>query len=136
MEAKEVLEKIRKLQSMKELEPPEFCEENGYADILAKSFGKNLKPTQLRKFFHALKDVQRNLKKQSFDRKGIVKLLPELAYALGRELIPKQFYELMKVCLSAQRLKDDQDFERVMQFLTALLAYHKFHEKVKDGGRE
>ncbi|MEW6375032.1 MAG: type III-A CRISPR-associated protein Csm2 [Thermodesulfobacteriota bacterium] len=125
-EIKEVLEELKKLVSMKELDASKFCEENGYADSLAQKFGKDeLKPTQLRKVFHALKDIQRGLKSQPFDRTKVMKLLPEIAYASGRGLIPKTFYDLMKICLSKEKLKDKNDFEKVMDLLTSILAYHK-----------
>lgn len=123
-EVKQVLEEVKKLNSLKDLDPSKFCEEEGYADSLAKNFDK-LKPTQLRKFFHALKDIQRGLRAQRFDRAKIIRLLPELAYASGRNLIPKEFYDLMKICLSEDKLKDIEDFEKLMDFLTAILAYHK-----------
>jgi len=58
--------------------------------------------------------------------------LPELAYAYGRDVIPKEFYDLMKALLHPprERFHGYEDIERLMQVLTALLAYHKFH-----GGR-
>lgn len=125
-EVKQVLEEARRLTRMKDLDPAKFCEEEGYADSLAQKFGKDeLKPTQLRKIFHALKDIQQKLKSQPFEQIKVMRLMPELAYASGRGLIPKSFYELMKICMSKERLKDKEDFDRMMDFLTAILAYHK-----------
>jgi CRISPR-associated protein Csm2 len=124
----EILNEIKRLESMKDLDVSKFCEENGYADSLVQEFKKEkeeLKATQLRKIFHALKVLQRETKFKEFDRTKIMKLLPELAYASGRGLIPKSFYELMKICLGREKLKDKDDFERVMDFITAILAYHK-----------
>ena len=125
-EVKQVLEEMKRLTRMKDLDPSKYCEEEGYADSLAQKIGKDeLKPTQLRKVFHALKDIQRTLKSQPFDRSQVMKLIPELAYALGRGLIPKPFYDLMRICLSKEKLQNNDDFERLMDFLTAILAYHK-----------
>ncbi len=61
-------------------------------------------------------------------------LVPELAYARGRDLIPQKFYDLMRRCLSDPKLQTVGDFRRLAELLTALLAYHKYHEKVKGGG--
>lgn len=140
----EMLEKQNKPLS-EVLEPEDFAEPGKLADQLAREFIEdrdNLKPTQLRKIFHALKDIERPLKGKEKDkdlspeaRNKIILLVPELAYATGRELIPKKFYRLMRILLSSEKLKTGNDLERVVQFLTAILAYHKYHEKVK-GGRE
>ncbi len=125
-EIKDIIEEIKKLKSIKELDPSKFYEENGFADSLAQKFKKDeLKATQLRKIFHALKELHREIKFKPFDRTKVMKLLPEIAYASGRGLIPKQFYDLLKICFSKEKMKDKEDFERIMDFLTSILAYHK-----------
>jgi len=95
-----------------------------------------LKSTQLRKFFHALKDIERTYKTKKendpFNFSDVSPVLPELAYALGRELIPREFYDLMKECLSDRKLKTVKDYRRFIEFLTAILAYHKMHKELKD----
>ncbi|MBU1207731.1 MAG: type III-A CRISPR-associated protein Csm2 [Proteobacteria bacterium] len=120
----------------------EFAEQDKLADQLAAEFRTSLKPTQLRKIFHAIKAIERRFKGEDdskrFDPQDKVEvrlLVPELAYARGRDLIPQKFYELMRQCLSEQKLQSLGDFRRLAQLLTALLAYHKYHDKVK-GGRE
>lgn len=132
----EVLEQVKALPTMSRLDPARFAEEDGLADSLAQKFGKeDLKPTQLRKVFHELKAIQREIKSKDlqdqFERTRVVKLMPTLAYACGRGLIPKEFYELMKTCLSPQKLVTNEDFLQVVEFVTAILAYHKYHQEVK-----
>jgi len=133
----EVINGIKALPSMSALKVSDFAEENGLADSAAKYFvqkdenerKERLKPTQLRKVFHSLKNVERKVKgkrNEPFDRVEILNILPELAYALGRDLIPKEFYDLMKECLSQQKLKTVDDFYQFMKFLEAILAYHKY----------
>lgn len=116
--------------TFKEIPVSEFAEENGWADRIADEFKYKLKPTQLRKVFHSLKAVQRKVKKEnlndSFNREKVALLLPELAYSVGRDLIPRKFYDLFKTCFDAQLLKTNEDFLRFMDFLTAVLAFHKF----------
>lgn len=124
------------------LNPEQFAEENQVAYRLAQEYvGKKeeFKVTQLRKVFHALKEKERLLKgKDDEDLEPDIKvairlLIPELAYAQGRKLIPYEFYELMQLCLSSEKLQKVGDLRVLMQFLTALLAYYKFHEKRKEG---
>jgi CRISPR-associated protein Csm2 len=127
--AQEVIAKVESLKRLAELDPKDFAEEQGYADVLAQAFGGTLKPTQLRKVFHSLKRIDLGLKGKpadtALDRAEVNRLIPELAYALGRQLIPREFYALMKACLGHQRMQTVGDFRRAMQFLTAILAYHK-----------
>jgi CRISPR-associated protein Csm2 len=127
----EILWKLKSLSRMADLNPTDFAEEGGYADTLAREFGRDLKSTQLRKVFGALKQVDIQVKRDPLDkplaRSEINRLIPELAYAFGRNLVPKGFYDLMKMCLSQTKLQTVGDFRRLMEFLTALLAYHKFH---------
>ena len=125
----EVKERIAALDSMSALKREDFCEENGLADSLAQRFGKEeLKAVQLRKVFQELKAIQREVERgikteedrqRSFDRTRVVGLMPILAYTSGRGLIPKDFYEILRDCLSAQKLKTNE-------FVEAILAYHKF----------
>lgn len=125
----EILAKLERLSRMADFNPADFAEEGGDADTLAREFGEELKSTQLRKVFGALKQVDIRVKSDPPDkplpRSEINRLIPELAYAYGRGLVPQRFYKLMKLCLSHTKTKTVEDFRRLMEFLTALLAYHK-----------
>lgn len=129
--AQEVIAKVESLKRLSELDPKDFAEEGGYAHVLAREFGGTLKPTQLRKIFHSLKRIDLGLKGKpadaSLDRGEVNRLIPELAYALGRQLIPRDFYNLMKACLGHQRMQTVGDFRRAMALLTAVLAYQKLN---------
>lgn len=131
----QVKEHIRNLSSMKALRPEDYCEEGGLAHSLvqAKGFGKDdLKITQLRKVFGELQRINRQVEREKdknaeFNRSQILPLLPVLAYAKGRKLIPEDFYELMRMSLDAQRLKTNEDFLRFYDFFRAVIAFHKFY---------
>lgn len=142
--SKNIIEELEKKGSFSELlRIEDFAEEGKVADQLAREFRKSLKPTQLRRIFHAIKEVERNLKevKKDHDKKEltsqnrsrIFRLLPELAYARGRLLIPQTFYRLMRISLGTEKLKTVKDLRVFIEFLTAILAYHKYHEK--EGGK-
>ncbi len=127
--AQQVIAKVEGLKRLADLDPREFAEEGGYAHVLAGEFRGALKPTQLRKVFHALKRIDLALKTKpaeaTLDRAEVNRLIPELAYAMGRQLIPRDFYTLMKACLGHQRMQTVGDFRRAMELLTAILAYPK-----------
>jgi CRISPR-associated protein Csm2 len=152
VDIKEILKSIREVAPMSNLSPKDFADEGGYADILAgffveqdmKQHKDRLKPTQLRKVFHTLKTIERKYKpkgdEEAFIISDVLSLKPELAYAMGRELIPIEFYDLMKNSLTAPKLPKVKDFRRLIEFLTALLAYHKYRKGIKTssekGGKE
>lgn len=125
---------IKNLSSMSALKPEDYCEEGGLAHSLvqAKGFSKDdLKVTQLRKVFGELQKIHRQVEREAkkedkFDRPQILPLLPVLAYARGRKLIPSDFYELMRLSLDAQRLQTNEDFLRFYDFFRAVIAFHKF----------
>jgi CRISPR type III-A-associated protein Csm2 len=139
-----ILNELKKKGSLMELLTPEqFAGRGQVAEEIAKQYVKEMKPTQLRKVFHALKEKERAFKgkndKEELDSKSkatIRLFIPELAYAHGRKLIPKGFYDLMSLCFGKDKLQKIGDLRVLMQFLTSILAYHKFHEKVKEGGGE
>lgn len=112
-----------------------------YQFVTGEGAGKDLNSTQLRKIFHELKDYQRQIKlkklgdKDVLPDKGRLALLQaNLAYARGRELIPNSFYELLVFCLRTERCKTKADFDRLVQLLEAILAYHKYHSSLKRKG--
>ena len=127
---------LENLEAVSQLRREDFAEENGYAHVLAKEFKDDLKPTQLHKFFHEIKRVQQKVKREGeeakFERGKILTLLPMLAYSAGRELIPKEFYDILKICLSKERLKTNEDFLRFAEFMEAIMAFHKYITKTQE----
>jgi len=133
---RQVQERIESLRSMSDLRREDFCEEDGLADSLAQKFGKDeLKPTQLYKVFQELKRIERDVKGKDpgdgFERSAVVHLLPIVAYNAARGHIPKPFYEIIRTCLSRERLHTNGDFVRVVEFISAVLAYHKFQSQTR-----
>ena len=121
------------------LTPQDFAAEGLVAETMAKSFKGKLKPTQMRKVFHSFKQIERRLR-ASKDEEAIRPELqaeislqvPNLAYAVGRELLPKDFYDVLKLCLHQEKIKTAADVRRLNQLLTAILAYQKYYEKERD----
>lgn len=121
--------KIEGLAHMKDLKVEDFAEEGGLAQSLIKDVGRDLKATQLRRFFHYVKDIAQGYKldgDKSFSRAEVAALMPLLAYAKGRGLIPENFYKVMKTIFGPKKCTDREDFLTAANFLEAIMAYHKF----------
>ncbi len=91
--------------------------------ILA-SYEVGLKATQLRRFYEAMLAI-RGKKSAS-----LMILKPQLAYAkarASRELTP--FFIVVNPLM--ERVHDAEDFSRLVHFIEAIVAYHKYH-----GGRD
>jgi len=130
----QVKEKIKGMSCMSELKQTDFGEEGGLADSLVsdKKFREALKPTQLRKIFDELKSIYRKVKKEDKEKDftehtRVMKLITMLAYSCGRELIPMDFYDIMTTGL--KRLKKNEDFLWLHEFVEAILAFHKLRGK-------
>lgn len=120
------------------LKPEDFAGEGMVADQMARKFKSDLNPTQMRKVFHAFKQIERKLKTRNDDedideslRAEITLLVPNLAYAVGRKLLPKEFYNVLKSSLHASKLQKVRDFRRLNQLLTAILAYQKYYSETE-----
>jgi CRISPR type III-A-associated protein Csm2 len=127
----QVLNEIKGLKAMSDLPAERYAEENGLADSFVQGLRGDLKPTQLRKVFHQIKDMRHQFKHEKFERAKVAMVMPTLAYSAGRKLIPGDFYELMKLCFGQERCKTDKDFEAATDFLEAIMAYHKYHDGLK-----
>jgi len=137
----QTIEQIRRhlegLKAMKELKAEDFAEEDGLAASLALSVKDKLKPTQLRKVFHQIKDIRRVVdREKTFDRAKVAMVMPLLAYGVGRGLVPKDFYETMKLCFGKERCATMDDFTRASDFLEAVMAYHKYYTETQKGKPE
>jgi CRISPR-associated protein Csm2 len=126
-----VLEDIRSLPRMSAIPVEKYAEENGWADLfvqdLVRNRNKELKANQLRRFFHKIKQIQHQVETtNSFKYAQVASVMPVLAYARGRELIPEEFYELMKLCFGSERCREAADFLAAANFLEAVMAYHKY----------
>lgn len=116
------------------------CPRDGWAHRIAKDLGSGMNPTQLRRFFGPLKaiaDVHRwrnpDDEIQSENRVELLLLVPMLAYAVGRGRMPERFFWRLEACLGTTRLRTAADVVALGDFLTAVVAWHKF-ENPSGGG--
>lgn len=134
----DVIKHLEGLQKLSDLKPEDYALENKIADKIARAKG-DMKITQIRKFFGHIKKIESiDLKNKKdgdeFDLAKLYLLMPELAYSLGRGVINREFYDVMKLCLGSNKIKVVSDFKRFVELLTAVIAYSKMQEAEKKGG--
>jgi CRISPR-associated protein Csm2 len=125
-----VVSAIQQKDTMRALRYNEFAEEGKFADQVAKQYGGDLNPTQLRKIFQHLKSIQQRVRKRDpeedfAEEADLLRLMPQIAYAAGRDNIPKGFYNLLRVCFSSEKIQTNEDFLHAFDFIEAILAYQK-----------
>lgn len=133
----EYIKKIQEARNLSEISVEEVAKEDGIAESAAKSFGKNLKPTQLRKFFDQAKSIEAGLKEDGWESvsANFAMLRPSLAYAKGRKVIPDDFYLFISSCMAKVLAPDGnmemtkENYTRFIQILESVVAYNKYHFK-------
>lgn len=135
-EINEIVGKIKQFEMLKDMEPKVFADEEGYADVISRrlaqerSIRPKLKTSQLRKFFGAIRDIEREKEWNKMETQFYL-LKPKLANSRGRELIPEEFYQVMKVCMSKVDQGSEEDkvenFNCMVDFLEAIVAYYKYY---------
>ena len=131
-EVESILEEIEALTMLKDLGEKKFADEKGYADTIASKL-RGMKTTQLRKFFDSIRTIKEKLKEDSWNEvePKFYLLKPKIAHARGRNLIPEEFYEFLKVCMRKVDIGDEsekkENFEKMVEFLEAVVAYHRYY---------
>ena len=103
-----------------------------YAEKIAKNFRGRVNMTQLRKFFNEVKRICTLGKKGNTDKAQMELwlLYPKIAYATARNLLPKEFEKMLtKVMQKVEKCNKPEDYERLDEFFSALIAYAKYHNK-------
>jgi CRISPR-associated protein Csm2 len=132
----EITQEIKRAKKLSEvLKPKVFAPPGGWADKIVQELkvgrgGTKLKTSQLRKIFAEVKDIcEKRIKDISQDETEIYLLYPKLAYAQGRNLMPKNFYQLLVACLDKLKENaDKEDFKMFEEFMTSIVAYNKQYE--------
>jgi CRISPR-associated protein Csm2 len=97
----------------------------------AEKFGPYLKQqrletNQIRKFLDAINRLKADLTEKgefSAIETEVVLLKPKLAYAAARQRAAKPLGDVMSVAID--KVKSPEDFERLVQFIESIIAYHK-----------
>jgi CRISPR type III-A-associated protein Csm2 len=129
MEIQDVIKELKQLKQMRDLDAEIYAIQGGWADVVAQQSG--IKPTQLRKIFHYIKDLKLKVQRdeKAFNKAKMAMLMPMLAYAKGRNHIKDEFYQILSTCFGPQKCSTAQDFIEAANFLEAIMAYHKYHNR-------
>ncbi|NLX62667.1 MAG: type III-A CRISPR-associated protein Csm2 [Tissierellia bacterium] len=131
-----LLNEIKKADSLKEvLIPEKYALPGGWAQKVVSVLGRGqdaaMNSNQLRKIFTQLKNIEEKVSKNQDDNltvdqmNEILLLMPQIAYARGRNLISLDFYNLLKECITPKKIKDKNDYISFVKFYTAIVAYSK-----------
>lgn len=99
----------------------------------AQILSKNLKPTQLRRFYTYVKNMQMEIPKSALytdnlprEIKAKLKFLPpKLAGASAKKKEVEPLYKVITACLANDKIKTKGDFEYFVEFFEAILDYHE-----------
>lgn len=98
----------------------------------AETFGKYLKDgrletNQIRKFLDAINQIKTDLANNNDDfskiETAVVMLKPKLAYAAARQKAAEPLSRV--ICKAVDKVHNQQDFERFVQLIESIIAYHK-----------
>lgn len=134
-EIDKIIKKIENVSSFSEIKPKDYADEDGYAAIIAKEL-KKLNTNQLRKFFGAVRNIEKKNEEWSNIEPELYLLKPKLAISLGRNLIPEDFFKVMNACLNKIDVGETDDdekkenFNNFVKFFEAIVAYHKYYESI------
>jgi CRISPR-associated protein Csm2 len=86
---------------------------------------KRLETNQIRKFLDAVNQIKAELANKSFEEMEveIVLLKPKLAYAAARQDAVRLLSQVISAAIDRVRTKED--FERLVQLMESIIAYHK-----------
>ena len=118
-------EELDKVDVLEAIPLEEFIKKEGAASSFMKNRYEQIKINQLRNFFSEIKAIQRSEKTISAADKARLEM--NLAYDYGRNVINKDFYELMITLLAKTRINNQKDFSNFVEMVQALIAYHKFY---------
>jgi CRISPR-associated protein Csm2 len=86
---------------------------------------KRLETNQIRKFLDAMNQIKSEMASKSFEEMEIeiVLLKPKLAYAAARQDAVKLLNQVISAAID--HVKSKEDFERLVQLMESIIAYHK-----------
>jgi len=82
---------------------------------------------QIRKLFAMVKEAEHVAKTSSFTlgQEKLFMIIPMTAYAVGRELIHRDFYSLLESSINTIKIKSIKDIEIFSKFFESIVAYLK-----------
>ncbi len=107
------------------------------ADDIGGKLARSLKINQIRRFLDALRKIEQEyygvIGSEDPQQKEKIKhnlsmLRPKLAYAVGRDRSVKPLMTVLEPAIRAAANNPEQGFEKLLRFMEAIIAYHRYHE--------
>jgi len=89
------------------------------AEVLGRKLARNLKTSQIRKVYSAVKKIQM----EGFNRNELIMLKPKLAYAAARKSEVAVLRDRLTEAIN--EVDNEEKFKNFVDFFEAILAYHK-----------
>ena len=89
------------------------------AEVLGRKLARNLKTSQIRKVYSAVKKIQM----EGFNRNELIMLKPKLAYAAARKSEVGDLRDTLTKAIN--EVDNEEKFKNFVNFFEAILAYHK-----------
>lgn len=128
-EIKEIIREIDRFKMLKDITPKIYADQGGYADKIAKNV-KTIGNSQLRKFYGAIKRIERKETWEEIEPEFYL-LKPKFAVSKGRDLIDKNFYNLVMKMMEKVDVGNEEEkmenFDTFVKFFEAIVAYFKFY---------
>jgi CRISPR-associated protein Csm2 len=120
MSSKKFEEYLVESNNFKDVPVTSFMGNEGWAKEFMQANHQKIKMNQLRNFFNEINAI-----KDDFTPQAKVILETNLAYDYGRNVISKEFYEIIN--RSLMKTKIPEDFKNFVRLIESLIAYHKFY---------
>ena len=134
----EFLNLLKEKECFHQLDLREIVAPRKYAERIAENLSGQVNMTQLRKFFNEVKRVCTLGKKGKTEiaKTKLWRLYYKIPYATARNLLPKEFAEVLtEVMQKVEKCNTPKDYEQLDDFFSALIAYAKYYESLKDRNR-
>jgi len=126
----DIVDELKKLQGNVQkknlsefLKPEDYAKENGIAYKYAEKLRNKIKINQIRTIFDSIRDLEKS-SENNVDNSKKYLLLTQVAYAVGRDAVPKDFYEFVSFCV--ERINTKEDVKTFVRLFEAIIAYFKF----------
>lgn len=133
-----IINEIRNMDTLKQINTNDIYID--YSENIAKDFrikNKNnmvINSNQLRKIFNSIRNIEQNNNNWDDIELELDLLKPKIAYSVGRELIPKKFYEIILLCIDKINVGTEEEkvknFEIFVLFFESVIAFYTYYENI------
>ena len=114
------IETLKEIGKLSEWKAEDLLKE---AHLIARGFKGSKLDTQLRRIFDTFRSLEIEFKNSGFNRDELLLVKPRLIYTIARNKNLAPLHEPLMEAID--KVKDGEDFRKLMSFVEAILAYYK-----------